>query len=217
MTSRLLLVLLCTTLAAPVIAAEKSDKKQASDEEIIARLREHALKKRAAKPNAPPAPAQPAAESAAPAAPAESVAAAIEQNPPGKEAAAAPAKAETAPKEEETTVLPEIHVRKDRITELDRQVAKQNREIRREKQNTKPTALDETINSPKVSKWFAIFGGQSSEDRANIARERVLMMEDERDLIEAIAQAQTPEEKEQLQRTLDSMRAMRRELEAALR
>ncbi len=216
MTFRFLALLLSLVIAASTAhAAEKEAKKQATDEEILARLRDHALKKRAAR-------TAPTTSTAAPAAPTESVAASIAQNPPAKEAAqTAPEKSSAASKkgkaEEDTTVLPEIQVRKDRITELDREVAKQNREIRREKQNTKPTALDETLNGPKASKWFAIFGGQSSEDRANIARERVAMMEDERDLLEAIDQAQTPEEKEQLKRTLDSMRAMRRDLEAALR
>jgi hypothetical protein len=213
MTLRFLLLLLSLVIVAPAAhSAEKQAKKQASDEEIIARLREHALKKRAAK----------AATSPESPAPTDSVAASIEQNPPAKEVAqTAPEKSEAAPKKENTDespdVLPEIQVRKDRITELDKQVAKQNREIRREKQNTKPTALDETLNGPKTSKWLAIFGGQSSEDRANIARERVAMMEDERDLIEAIAQTEDPEEKALLQRTLDAMRAMRRDLEASLR
>lgn len=216
MTFRFLALLLSLVIAASAAhAAEKEAKKQATDEEILARLRDHALKKRAAR-------AAPTTSTAAPAAPAESVAASIAQNPPAKEVAeSSPAKSNTAPKkenpEEDTTVLPEIQVRKDRITELDRQVAKQNREIRREKQNTKPTPLDETLNGPKTSKWLAIFGGQSSEDRANIASERVAMMEDERDLLEAIAQTEDPEEKALLQRTLDAMRAMRRDLEAALR
>ncbi len=217
MTFRFLALLLSLVIVAPAAySAEKQAKKQATDEEILARLREHALKKRAARTTA-------TAPAAAPTASTESVAASIAQNPPAKEAAAetSPTKSDTAPKketaEEDTTVLPEIQVRKDRITELDRQVAKQNREIRREKQNTKPTALDETLNGPKTSKWLAIFGGQSSEDRANIASERVAMMEDERDLLEAIAQTEDPEEKALLQRTLDAMRAMRRDLEAALR
>jgi hypothetical protein len=43
------------------------------------------------------------------------------------------------------------------------------------------------------------------------------MMEEEREMIEAIAQATTKEEKEELQKTLDSMKAMRREFEQALR
>jgi hypothetical protein len=110
-----------------------------------------------------------------------------------------------------------VDVRKDRITELDRQLEKQNKEIAREKKNTKPTPLDETLNGPKVSKALALFGGQSSDDRSSIAKERVAMMEEEREMIEAIDQATTKEEKEELQKTLDSMKAMRREFEQALR
>jgi hypothetical protein len=114
-------------------------------------------------------------------------------------------------------VLPKVEVRKERITELDRQVDQQNREIAREKKNTKPTPLDETLNGSKVSGALALFGGQSSSDRSAIAQERVSMMEEERDMIEAIAQATTKEEKEQLQKTLNSMKEMRRELERSLR
>ena len=189
-------------------AAEEVQKKQATNEEIQARLAEHARKKSA--PTVEPAAAKPApptspdAKSAPAATPAET------------KAAPAPGTAQ-AKAAEPAAVLPKVEVRKDRITELDRQLEKQNQEIAREKKNTKPTPLDETLNGPKVSKVFALFGGQSSEDRSNIARERVSMMEEERDMLEAISQATTKEEKEELQRTLDSMKAMRRELERALR
>jgi hypothetical protein len=141
-------------------------------------------------------------------------------------AAAAPATTPGEPKAAATTppptaetakVLPKVDVRKGRITELDRQLDKQNQEIAREKKNTKPTPLDETLNGSKVSTALAFLGGQSSNDRASIAKERVSMMEEERDMIEAIAQATTKDEKEELQKTLDSMRAMRRELEQSLR
>lgn len=199
--------LACAIFAAALVAAEKTEKKQATEEEIRARLAEHAARKAteraelaATKKEVPPSQTEvppPAATAPAPAAPAE------------------PAK--TSAEQEAPTVLPQVDVRKRKITELDQQLAKQNQEIARERKNTKPTALDETINSPKLSKIFAIFGGQSSDDRSAIARERVAMMEEERDLIEAIAQAETKEEKEALQKTLDSMRAMRRELEQSLR
>lgn len=208
------LALVCVALLPATVGAEKSEKKQASEEEIRARLQGHLLKRRTSSAAATKAEKRDE--------PVKTVSTSIEQSPPAKEAASTPdapkaANDAKAPSEDATTVLPRVEVRKDRITELDRQVAKQNKEIARERQNTKPTALDETLNGPKTSKWLALFGGQSAEDRANIASERVAMMEDERDLIEAIAQAETKEEKEQLQRTLDSMRAMRRELEASLR
>jgi hypothetical protein len=189
--------------------SDKPEKKQATEAEIRARLEDHLLKKRTEAAKA----AQ--AEKKAP----ESNAAAPVANSEEAKAQPAPAAGEAAktPAPADTTVLPKVEVRKEKITELDRQLAKQNREIAREKENTKPTALDETINGPKVSRFFAIFGGQSSDDRANIAKERVAMMEEERDLIEAIAQAPTKEEKAELQKTLDDMRAMRRELEQSLR
>lgn len=177
-------------------AAEPPPPKQASAEEIKARLAEHTRKK--------------AAEVAAAA-----KAAKKEQTPVAP--AATPAPAPALHPAEPPTVLPRVEVRKEKITELDQKLEKQNAEIAREKQNTKPTPLDETLNGPGVSKALAIFGGQSSDDRASVAKERVAMMQEERDLIEAIAQAQTKEEKAELERTLADMRAMRRELEQSLR
>lgn len=208
--------LLAATLSLPLTAADETkptpEAKQASKEEIQARLEEHAHRKAmgAAAVEAAKSEEKTVSKSnaGAPVAPA-AISAAAE----AKQEAAKPAK----PAEEAPTVLPKLEVQKGKITELDRQVAKQNKEIAREKQNTKPTKLDETLNGPGISKALAIFGGQSSEDRANLAAERVAMMEDERDLIEAIAQAQTKEEKDELQKTLDAIRAMRRSLEESLR
>ncbi|ACB75986.1 hypothetical protein [Opitutus terrae] len=207
----------CTVAAglalSTALAEEKRSEpppKQATKEEIQARLAEHAKKKaEAAQANA-------AAEKRNETKPAEAaIGAPVAPAQPGK-APDQTAAAKSA-KEETPTVLPKMEVQRPRITELDRQLDKQNREIAREKQATKPTKLDETLNGPGISKALSIFGGQSSDDRASIAQERVAMMEEEKDLIEAIAQAQTKEEKEELQKTLDSMRAMRRELEQSVR
>ena len=198
---------MCTGLfSLAVSAAEEAPKKQATKEEIQARLAEHARKKAtgessvrtAASPQKTPAPVS---ATSAPVA-------------PGTSPTPAPA---PAPAPDEAKILPKVEVRKGRVTELDRQLEQQNKEIAREKKNAKPTPLDETLNGPKVSKALALFGGQSSSDRSAIAKERVAMMEEERDMIESISQAPTKEEKEELQKTLDSMRAMRRELEKSLR
>jgi hypothetical protein len=213
--------LLSSTLLLYSVAfgADAPPRKQATKEEIQARLAEHARKK-ALGPVAEAA-AEKAASEKSGISSAQSPAAAA--TPPGATpAAAAPpppaadAKAPTAA-EEAPKILPRVEVKKERITELDRQVQKQNAEIAREKKNTKPTKLDETLNGEKVSSALAIFGGQSSDDRANISKERVAMMEDERDLIEAIAHAETKEEKAELEKTLTEARAMRRDLESALR
>ena len=47
--------------------------------------------------------------------------------------------------------------------------------------------------------------------------DRVELMETEKDLIEAIARAKTKDEKKELQKQLDELKAVRRELEKSLR
>jgi hypothetical protein len=219
MNSRLFLLAFATVLLIGArLAADEPAKKQATEEEIKARLAEHARKHAMKSAELPQkGTATDAAAGATQNKSATGTGAPV--NP--KEASTTPpatnATAPQTPAQEPPSVLPKVEVKRDRITELDRQLEKQNAEITREKVNTKPTALDDTLNGGKVSKALAIFGGQSSDDRANMAKERVAMMEEERDLIEAISQAQSKEEKEELQKTLDSMRSMRRELEASLR
>jgi uncharacterized membrane protein len=193
--------------------------RDATKEEIQARLAEHARKK-ALGPTAEAAASKASADkskvgTAGPAAAVSPAPAPTDSATAAKSAPAGPAAA--VPAEETPKVLPKVEVKNGRITELDIQVQKQNEEIAREKKNTQPTKLDETLNGPKISKALALFGGQSSDDRANVAKERVAMMEDERNLIEAIAQAKNKEEKEELEKTLEQARAMRRDLENDLR
>lgn len=136
-----------------------------------------------------------------------------------KTAAAADSKTEskTETEKQPATVLPKVEVRKDRITKLDQQLAKQNLEIAREKKNTKPTEMDKALNDEKIARPLAIFGGESTQYRKQVASQRVSLMEDEKDLMEAIAQAKTKEEKAELQKQLDALRTERRELENAMR
>lgn len=115
------------------------------------------------------------------------------------------------------TVLPKVEVRNSRITELDQKIAKQEKDIEREKQNTRSTEADRALNAPKVSRIFSLFGGESSEHRAGIAQERVSLMEAEKDILEAMKTARTKEEKAELQKQLDELKAYRRELEKSLR
>lgn len=118
---------------------------------------------------------------------------------------------------EPATVMPKVEVKKGRITELDQQLAKQEQDIAREKKNTKPSEVDKALNDSKIAKPLAIFGGESTQFRQRVSSERVSLMEDEKDLIEAIAHAKTKAEKAELQKQLDALRAERRELEKALR
>ena len=212
MNFRLLASLLCcASLTAASRAADEDPAPKTNMKEVLrARAAEEAKKQ----PTAPTAaksdkPAAPAAEAPAPATrPAE----------PAKPAAA-PAK-EAAPvktAQQPATVLPKVEVKKGRITVLDQQLAKQDEEIAREKKNMKSSEVDLALNDSKVAKPLSIFGGESAQFRKRVASERVELMEAEKDVMEAMARAKTKKEKEELQKQLDELRAMRRELDKSLR
>lgn len=137
------------------------------------------------------------------------------EQPEDKSAASAAANAQAAA--EPASVLSKVEVKKPRITVLDVQLQQQEKEIAREQKNTKPTELDKALNDSKVANALSILGGQSADYRANLAKERVSLMQDESDLIEAIAHAKTKEERAELQKQLDELRAYRRDLEKSLR
>ena len=147
------------------------------------------------------------------------------QAPAPAPAPAKPAPAPVAVKEEPAakppeppaTVLPKVQVRNSRITELDLQLRQQQKEIAREAKNTKSSELDKALNDTAVAKALSIFGGESAEHRASIAKERVELMEAEGDLLEEIAHARTKEEKQELQKQLDELKALRRDLEKNMR
>ena len=178
-------------VTAPVPAAD--DQKKLEDA-IRERLAEHALKK-----------ASKAATTTAPDAPAT-------------EAPITPDKAATAvPKPEPATQMQRVEVNKSRVTDLAIKLHEKDLEIAREKKNSTPTTLDTTLNPAGLSHTLAVFGGSSDEDRARVSQERVGLLEAEKDLIEEIAQAKTKEEKDELEKTLTDLKAMRRELERAPR
>ncbi len=115
------------------------------------------------------------------------------------------------------TVLPKVEVKKGRITVLDQMLAKQDEEIAREKKNTKSSEVDLALNDSKIAKPLAIFGGDSAQFRKRVASERVELMEAEKDVMEAMARVKTKKERDDLQKQLDELRAMRRELDKSLR
>lgn len=129
------------------------------------------------------------------------------------EATAANAKAAAQP----AAVLPKVEVTKPRITVLDVQLAEKQREIAREEKLAKPTELDKALNGSEVSKKLSILGGQSADYRAGNAAERVRILKEEADLLEAIAHTKDTKEKAELQKELDELRAYRRELEQTQR
>lgn len=202
---KLRLLLTCVALGSGVWSARAAEEapKSRMREAVKARMIEDAKKAPpAAAAEKPKAAADAAAPGATPSAPTASTAAA----PTAKDA-----------KSEPPTVLPKVEVRKQRITELDRQLAKQEQDIRREKKNTQPTPADLALNDMKIAKPLAIFGGESSQFRQHVANERVELMEAEKGIMEAIAQAKTKEEKAALQKQLDELRTARRHLDQTLR
>jgi hypothetical protein len=139
--------------------------------------------------------------------------------PPSAPAAAAKIKSpvSAAPAAEAATVLPKVEVKKGRITELDRQLALQDQAIAREKKNLKSSELDNALNDAKLARPLALFGGDSTQFRQGVASERVELMEAEKDIVEAIAHAKAKAEKAALQKQLDELKAMRRELDKSMR
>ncbi len=215
MIRHVLAVLCCLALARAAAAADDTTTVPSAREMLRARLAEEAN----AKPGKPapgtPAAAPPITETA------KAIVEGTDKNPlltptatvstPSTAAATAEAKKQPA------TVLPKVEVNKPRITKLDQDLAKQDEAIAREKKNTKPSEMDKALNDEKIAKPLAIFGGESTQYRKQVANQRVSLMEDEKDLIEAIAHAKTKEEKVELQKQLDALRAERRELERAMR
>lgn len=216
MKNRLLTIaLLSATLGSGVYAADEETAPKSHMKEVLRARADAEAKKKPLPPARPTppaaAPTSSAGKSTAPApAPAEPVAPAE----PQPVAAAKPvANPSAKPDGDPATLLPQVEVKKSRITELDRQLALQEQAIAREKKNLKSTETDKALNDPKLSSVLSIFGGESSKHRESLAQERVNLMESERDLIEAIARAKTKEEKQDLQKQLDEIKATRRELE----
>jgi hypothetical protein len=193
---RLLLIGLCLAAAAHAAdPAETDADKAAREARVKARLAEHAHRKATQAANK---------AEAAPIAPAASA-------EPGT-VAPAPAKAS-----EEITTLPSMEVRNSRITEIDLQIRKLEKDITRERKKMKSSDLDVSLNDAKTAKKFSLFGGKSTEQRESVAAERVQLMEAERDILEAMKLPKTKAELALLQKQIDDLRAVRRDLDLATR
>ena len=77
--------------------------------------------------------------------------------------------------------------------------------------------LDQSLNDAKAAKKFSLFGGKTTEQRESVAAERVSLMEAERDILEAMKQNKTPAELALLQKQIDDLRTVRRNLDTELR
>lgn len=202
-------------IASLAVAADETPAKPEPKETMKTLMLEDAKRKsaEAAKSPAPAAPAKAEKDlklaAAAPAASAPSPATVEKPAEKKAEAAAANAKAAAQP----AAVLPKVEVTKARITVLDVQLAEKQQEIAREEKLAKPSELDKALNGSEISKKLSILGGQSADYRAGNASERVRILKEEGDLLEAIAHTKDKKEKAEMQKEIDELRAYRRELE----
>lgn len=186
------------------VIASAEEKTASQKEEIKALIREDA---KAAAAKSAPAKTPAAVPATAPATPATATTDTSKET----KKPADPKVTETAAATPATT-LPTVEVNRRKISELDRELYEQEKQIAREKKNTKVSEVDSALNSTTFNP--TILGGASGKVRAAVAQERVEMMEFEKDLTEAIARAKTKEEKAALKKQLDDIRTMRRLLDA---
>lgn len=115
----------------------------------------------------------------------------------------------------EVLTLPKIQVTAQRIKKLDKEIKRLDRMIERETQKVKSSQLDRTLNNEKLSRTAAIFGGNSSEHLSAVAATRVALLENERDVLEAMKRPATLEELTMMEKEIEQLRLTRRNLDDA--
>lgn len=119
--------------------------------------------------------------------------------------------------EEPVLQLPKIEVRQSRLTEIDVEIAKLDKQIAREKKHVKSTELDKTLNNAKLTRAAALFGGNSAEHLSALAASRVALMEAERGLLEAMKLPTSLKELSILEKEVEQIRITRRNLDTVRR
>ncbi len=139
---------------------------------------------------------------------------------PVEKAAPAPADAKATDAkatEGETVKMPVFEVSATRLREIDVTIKRLEKQISREKKSLEKSNLDETLNSEKVSKAAAIFGGKSTVQRASVAAVRIESMEKELQLLETLRTPLTKSDRALIEQLVEDQRAYRRSLDEALR
>jgi len=127
----------------------------------------------------------------------------------------APVKPETGTKAEPVLELPKIQVTASRIKKLDKEIKRLDKLITRETEKVKSTDLDRTLNNASISRAAAIFGGNSSDHLSAVAATRVALLENERDVLEAMKRPATLDELAMMEKELQQLRLTRRNLDDA--
>jgi hypothetical protein len=111
--------------------------------------------------------------------------------------------------------LPTITVQEKRIQQIDTELKKIDKQIAREKKKMKATDLDKSLNSDKLSKSAAIFGGNSASHMEAVAATRVSLLEQERMLLERLKFPRTERDQTLVEKELENIRITRRNLDDA--
>jgi hypothetical protein len=133
------------------------------------------------------------------------------QTPP----AAAPGTPAKAPAVDPVLELPKIQVTGQRAKQIDKEIKRLDKLIVREKNKIKPTDLDKTLNNEKVATVAAIFGGNSADHMSAVAASRVMLLEQERDVFEAMKRPTTLEDLKMMEAQVEELRTTRRNLDDA--
>lgn len=109
--------------------------------------------------------------------------------------------------------LPKLQVTAQRAKEVDRELKRLDKMIAREKKKIKSTDLDKALNNEKLSRAAMIFGGNSAEHLSAVAASRVMLMEQERMVLEAMKRPATLEERKLMDAEIEQLRLTRRNLD----
>lgn len=115
----------------------------------------------------------------------------------------------------EVFVMPKFEIHGDRIRWLDREIKRTDKMIAREKAKVKSTDLDRALNNDKLVRAAAIFGGNTADHLSAVAATRVGILENERDILEAMKRPATLEEMAMFEEQIRQLRLLRRDLDDA--
>ena len=131
-------------------------------------------------------------------------------------AAPAPVTA-TKPAAEAPIELPTMQVTSQRVKSIDKEIKRLDKLIVRERNKIKSTDLDKALNNEKVAHAAAIFGGNSADHMSAVAASRVMLLEQERDVLEAMKRPATLDEFKMMEAQVEEIRTTRRNLDDAVK
>jgi len=119
--------------------------------------------------------------------------------------------------EEKVITLPKVEVTASQIRAIDVAIKRLDKQIARETKRLEKTQADEVLNSEKVARAAALFGGKSVAQRASVTAVRLHSLEKERTLLESLKVPQPEKERKLVEKEIEAQRAYRRELDHILR